>query len=249
MGLINTVGYYKGTITSNALVKSSGGLPEEDLVLLAEEVYDGETGEWLPADSEAAEITGYFQLKGHKKNELSASKQLVKITDWDGQDLLELLEMDLTGVPMQWRVEENEYNGNTSLKVTWIDPVGATPGRSVTPVSVDEVKAMAADFGYRTTAKAASAKKKVVKKTSKKPTPKPPTPPKTAAVVGKCTDQEAYTECFTLSGSEGGDELEKALEKVWREEVVEVNVDEAKITDEEWFEIKGRVAKRTNTVG
>lgn len=247
MGLINTTGYYKGTITSNALVKSSGGLPEEDLVLLAEEVYEQETQEWLPADFEDAEITGYFQLKGHEKQELAASKQLVKITEWDGQSLLDLLEMDLAGVPIQWRVEENTYKDNTSLKVTWIDPVGAIPGRSVASISIDEVKALQAEFSYKTSIKAVSAKGKEKGKDAPKTKgkSKPPKAPKATTPVGKCTDQEAYDACYSLKRDDVTDER---LNELWVKMVAQVNEDEAAITPEQWYEIKEKLLKVTAKV-
>ena len=255
MGFINIDGYFKGVIVSGEFGRSKGELPQEIWMLKATEIYDEEGEEYLPVDSEADEITAYLTMYNHDDSENFNTPQIKKITGWDGADFNVLANMDLTGVELSWRVGYGKGDYADKLGVNKVDLPDASPTRAVTKLAKEDVAALQARYApvlaaNKTAPKAASAKtaKKMVKKTNKKPTPKPPTPPKTAAVVGKCTDQEAYTECFALSGSEGGDELEKALNVVWAEEVAKVNVDEAKITDEEWFEIKGRVVKRTSKV-
>ncbi|KKK66985.1 hypothetical protein LCGC14_2958610, partial [marine sediment metagenome] len=182
-----------------------------------------------------------------------------KVTGWDGADFNVLAGMDLTGVEVSWRVGYGKGDYADKLGVNKVDLPDASPTREVTKLAKEDVAALQARYApvlavNKTAPKAASAKGKGTTaakgkgKGKGKPPAEPPTSPKTAAVVGKCTDQEAYTECFALSGSEGGDELEKALNIVWSEEVAKVNVDEAKISEEEWFEIKGRVVKRTSKV-
>ncbi len=253
MGLINQECYCKGTIIDGGLGQSRGGLPQEEWYLKATEVWDEENGEYLPVDEDHDEITAYLILMSYKDKETKSAQQVKKVLGWNGANYPELTEIERADVPVSFRVKFGTGDYAENLQVSWVAEPDASPIRAVSKISKEDAAVLQARYAgaLATTAapvKAASAKtaKKTTKKTSKKP---PAKPPKTDAVVGKCTDQEAYTECFALSGSEGGDEIEEKLNTVWEEEVTKVNVDEAKIKDEEWFEIKGRVAKRTSTVG
>ncbi len=259
MGFINTDGYFKGVIVSGEFGQSKNGLPQEIWMLKATEIYDEEGEEYLPVDSEADEITAYLTMFNHDDSENFNTSQIKKITGWDGADFNVLANMDLTGVELSWRVGYGKGDYADKLGVNKVDVPDASPTRAVTKLAKEDVVALQARYApvlaaTKAPVKAASAKtgKKTAKKTSKKspakPTPKAPPQAKPDAVVGKCTDQEAYTECFALSGSEGGDELEKALNIVWSEEVAKVNVDEAKISEEEWYTIKEQVSKRTSKV-
>ncbi len=257
--MINQEGYYKGTIIDGGLGQSSGGLPQEEWDLKAAEVWDDENEEYLPADAEHDEITAYLILMSYKDKETKTAQQVKKVLGWDGASYVELAEIKRADVPVSFRVKFGTGDYAENLQVSWVAEPDASPTKAVSKISKEDAAALQARYAGALAAtaapvKAASAKtgKKAAKKTSKKSTGRPSAPKTTAktdAVVGKCTAQEAYDECFALSGSEGGDELEKTLNKVWTEEAAKVNVDETKITDEEWFEIKGRVAKWTSKVG
>jgi hypothetical protein len=262
MSTINQEGFYKGVIVSGGFSVTGSGLPRSIWMLKASEVYDPEGQEYLPADSEADEITAYLCMFNHDGKENFNNPRIKKITGWDGGDFNDLSEMDLEGVELSFRVEYGTKEYADKLGVNGVDVPDASPTRSVTKLDKAAIDVLQAKYAgglakTKAPAKAVSAKWKGAAAKSKgkgaatKPTGRPTAPKPTAktdAVVGKCTCQEAYNECFALSGSEGGDELEKAMNKVWTEEAAAVNVDEAKITDEEWFEIKGRVVKRTSKV-
>lgn len=130
--LLSKEGYYRGVILDSGCGETSTALPQEILMLQAEDVYDIDSEDWISVDPEdGTEITWYGVLFGHKDQELANCKQLKKITGWDGANIIELGEMDFAGLPIQFRVEFNTYEGKTSLKVIWVDPEGASPFRSV----------------------------------------------------------------------------------------------------------------------
>lgn len=130
--LLSKEGYYRGVILDSGCGETSKALPQEILMLQAEDVYDIDSEEWISVDPEdGTEITWYGVLFGHKDQELANCKQLKKITGWDGANIIELGEMDFAGLPIQFRVEFNTHEEKTSLKVVWVDPKGASPFRSV----------------------------------------------------------------------------------------------------------------------
>lgn len=256
MGLINQIGYYKGTIVDGGLGQSSGGLPQEEWFLKATEVYDEENQEYLPVDEDHDEITAYQILMSYKDKETKSAQQVKKVLGWDGASFVDLAEIERADVPLSWRVKENEYEGNVTLQVSWVAEPDASPTRAVSKISKEDAAALQARYAGVLAAtaapvKAASAKGKGAATAAKdkgkgkgkgKPPAKPKptkTPPKTEA-VGKCTDQEAYDACYELKRD---DIDEEALNKLWMGEIAKVNEDEAKITPEEWFGIKTKLLK------
>lgn len=257
MGLINTTGYFKGTITDGALGQSTGGFPQEVLALKATEVYDAEGQEYLPVDDEHDEITAYLILISSKDKETKSAQQLKKIIDWDGASFVDLHGMDLADVPLSFEVQENDYKGNMTLKVNWVAEPDATPGRTVSKITKEDAAALQARYASvlastKAPAKAVSAPARGKGKGKGKATttkgsgrPKPPTAPKTTAPVGKCSADDAYNECFSLKRD---DVTKDRLNELWQKFVAQVNEDEAKITEEEWFEIKEKLLKVTAKV-
>jgi len=243
MGLINTTGYFKGTITDGGLGQSTGGFPQEVLALKAAEVYDPEGQEYLPVDDEHDEITAYLILISSKDKETRSAQQLKKITGWDGASFVDLHGMDLTDVPLSWRVEERTYEGNTTLQVQWVDVPDATPGKTVQKITKEDAAALQARYAPVLAATKAPTKA-VSAKGKGKGKGKPPKAPK-ATAVGKCTNQEAYDACYSLKRD---DVTDKRLDELWVKMVAQVSEDEATITPEQWFEIKEKLLKVTAKV-
>ncbi len=251
MGLINTIGYFKGTIVDGGLGQSSGGLPQEVWALKATEIYDEENQEYLPVDNEHDEITAYLILMSYKDKETKTAQQVKKVTGWNGASYPELAEMDLTDVPLSFRVEENTYEGNTTLQVSWVAEPDASPTRTVNKISKEDAQALQARYASvlastKAPTKAVSAKDKGVS-TATKPVTKPVTKPTTpkAATVGKCSGDDAYQACYSLKRD---NVTEGVLNELWQTEVAKVNVDEAKITEEQWYEIKETLLKQVSKV-
>ncbi len=233
------------------------------------EFWDTEESKWVDwADADVEVIAflplHFFDKKTQEQAEFSIRKKVVEVFGWDGASFKTLCGGDYSETIGQVRFEDDTYDqAKFPFKAAWLDTFDATPGRQLRQITGDDLKDLDKFMARHLQKSAKPAKAATVKgkgkgkgkitnhgvhaSTATKP-PAKPTATKTDAVVGKCTDQEAYTECFALSGSEGGDEIEKLLNVVWSEEVAKVNVDETKIKDEEWFEIKGRVSKRTSKV-
>ena len=260
MRLINTKNVYRGVIADAGFSQSTGGFPQEVLSLRAVEVYDPETDTWLPADPEANEITWYGVLIDSKDKETKNAQQLKKITGWTGASFVDLSQMNLVDVPIQFRVEPNTYKEVTTLQVSWIDITDAPPFRTVQKLDAADVVALQSRYASvlastKSAAKPVSAVsapktvtkpvvKPVVKPKATKPTAKkPPVVPKT--IVGKCNADEAYTACYNLKRDDVTDD---ALNGIWLVEVAKVNADESKITDEQWFVIKESVLGQVSKV-
>jgi hypothetical protein len=262
MGLINQIGYFRGAIIDGGLGQSSGGLPQEEWILRATEVYDEDGQEYIPVDGEHDEITAWLILMNHNRKENRNAQQVKKITDWDGASYPELMEMDLADVPLSWQVKEKtgDYEG---LEVSWVDIFDATPGRTVSRITKEEAQALQARYASvlavtKAPAKAVSAKgkgktkatarvvgEKLTKGTGRPKAPKPTAPKAATAPVGKCSADDAYNECFSLKRD---DVTEDQLNELWITELAKVNADEAKITEEEFFQIKETILKHVSKV-
>lgn len=258
MGLINTIGYFKGTIIDGALGQSSGGLPQEVWALKATEVYDEEGQEYLPADDEHDEITAYLILMSYKDKETKTAQQVKKVLAWNGASYVELAEIERTDVPLSFRIEYGKGDYSNQLQVSWVAEPDASPTRTVSKISKEDAAALQARYApvlaaTKAPTKPVSAKKG--KKTAAK-TPakgKRPTAPKTTVVpevthsapVGKCSADDAYNECFSLMRD---DVTLERLNELWTKFAAQVNKDETAVTDEQWYEIKTKLLAVTAKV-
>lgn len=263
MGLINQEGFFRGHIVDAGLSQSTNGFPQEVMALKAEEMYDPDTQEFLPVDAEHDEIMTYQILIDSKDKETKGSQQVKKITGWDGTDFTTLVENDYADVPLTFRVEENEWNENTTLQVSWIDVPDAPPTRTVSKISKEDAAALQARYASTLSKNKVAVKpKKVTAKVveekvtkAEKPAATKPTasrPMKPAAVVGKCSAEDAYNECFALSGAVEGEPSGEALNAVWLAEEAKAakkyGGDEKQVTEEEWFVVKEAIVKQTSKV-
>lgn len=278
MNLIQSEGYYRGKVVDGGLGESSGGFPKILLGLVAEEIFDDASGQYVPADPEADGIEGHLNLMEridknqpfspqNAKESLNA-KQCKKVFGWDGASYIELGDM-VAGTPIQFRVEPNTFNENTTLKVTWIDPIGASPVRGVEKLNADGVKALQAKYAgilasTKLAPKAVSAPKSVpaaaVKPAVKTPVavaPKksPGRPPRKTdsepaqSGIGRCTGDEAWAACISLKRD---DVTEDTLSEVWVRAISDttgsINTLDEKITPEQWFQIKEDVIRQVGKV-
>jgi hypothetical protein len=242
MGLINAEGFYKGVIVSGGFGVTAKGLPQSVWMLKASEVYDEEGQEFLPADGEADEITAYLCMFNHDGKENFNNPKIKKITGWDGGDFNALSEMDLEGVELSFRVEYGKREYADRLGVNGVDVVDASPTRTVTKLDKAAIDALQAKYAgalasTKAPIKAVSAKSKKAPKAPAKPKGRPSAPK--AEAVGKCSADDAYNECFALRRTDGPDAVTEAdLNERWQNLVATYNVDETKITEEEWYKIK-----------
>lgn len=148
MGQIKQIGTFKFNILEHCVtVTSKSQAPQWVASLQAVEAYDDESEQWVDYSGyEDNETTAYLVLFGREKQALLNARQLQKAIGWSGRDFAELDQMDLSKVQIQGRIEENEYNGKTSLRVQWIDHVDAEPGRQLQRLDADELKKLNAKF-------------------------------------------------------------------------------------------------------
>lgn len=229
------------------------------------EFWDAETSEWvdwMDADVEtAAYLTlNFFSKKSKEIEDFSLCEKVKEVFGWDGGSYKVLCTSDYGEVKGQVRFEDETYDkAKVPFKVVWLDTYDATPGRQLRQITGDDLdkvdKLMASHLQKSSKpAKAVSAKRKgngksgsVAARTAldgKKP-PKAPKAPKTTAAVGTCTSDDAYQACFNLKRD---DVTKERLDELWVKMVGQVDEDEAKITEEQWYEIKEKLLKVTAKV-
>lgn len=146
MSLIDRASTFRGRITDHGVSKSTNGYPQWVASLVALEIYDAEDQVWVDwSGYDVNEITAYLVLFGGK-GETLAVQQLKKITGWNGLAFSDLNSLDLSETKIQFRVEENTYEGKTRLQVAWVDEYDAEPGRTVRKLDPEDLKALDAQY-------------------------------------------------------------------------------------------------------
>lgn len=262
MSRIEQTGFYRGSIVDHGIAPSKNGAVDFSVSLLAMEKYNFETEEWEDFSKyDDNEITGHNYIYG-KKGETFVCEKVCKITGWDGSDLQELADADLSACGIQFCVEEDTYEDVTNLKVTRIDEYDARPGSGggVIKGTPDEIKALQAKYKkYMKPKKVtpATAKPKdapaTPKKQSAKKDPAPPAPPstpepapmpKSAIPEGRCSRTEAYDACYEAKAPKITD---KELNEEWFAAIISVtgSANQDNVEPEQWFHIKERVMEKT----
>ena len=86
-------------------------------------------GEWTDCSQEAIDVTGYFYLekKDGQVNNVAVDA-LRAALNWTTDDPAWLQQTDLSQVPVQLKLGNEEYNGKTKVKVQFLNPYGSTAG-------------------------------------------------------------------------------------------------------------------------
>ena len=196
MSLIKQVGTYLGFATSHGVNQSSGGFPQLVLQCEATHYYDEEISEYVKIADDVNELWAYLVLYGKNGKPIRNCEQVKKTFEWDGQSFQALAEMDLSNTRFLFRVEENTYEGNTTVQVSWIDKDDADPTRQVSSLDTKDLQNLDAKFGLA----------KVGKKTDKKKTPtgKPTVPgaSKKADAKKKVSAEKTKVEAETQTATE-----------------------------------------------
>ncbi len=263
MSQINSTGTYRGKIVDHGVgATQKSNIPQWIASLTATERWDEETGQWVDwSGYEETEITAYLCLFDKKINKCLNCTQVEKVTGWDGCDLQELSELDLSATGIQFRIETNTYvddSGQTksSLQVAWIDEYDAAPGRTVRKLDPAELKKLNAKYSKamkpKTKPATAASPKAAPKAPSRAPgiieqkTTKAPEAPAASSDLpaGKCTHDEAWEQCVDLKAKGVTDEQ---LATTWVAAAKEIapKTIEKKITEEQWFQIKELVLEKT----
>jgi hypothetical protein len=150
---MKALGNFRGTIVDAGVACTSGGFPQLVAKLQVDEMWDEDAKEWAAwddfgwteAELKDRTIVSYNILFGKKGCTLSGD-QVKKITGWEGDSFSTLAAMDLTGVKIQWRNEEDTYDGKTKVQVSWIDLYDAEPGGTVRKLDDKGIKDLDAKF-------------------------------------------------------------------------------------------------------
>ena len=174
MSQINRTGTFRGFAIDSGMGETKNGYPQWVAQLQAIECYDEDTEQWVDwSEYEEKEITGYFVLFGGDGNPTLTAKQIQKALGWSGESFQDLC-ADFSEAPIQFRIEESTYQGETRLKVTWIDDANAEPGRTIQKLDSAEVKKL--DSKYAAALRKLSGGPKPKSVPSKPPVPKPEIP-------------------------------------------------------------------------
>jgi hypothetical protein len=259
---ISNAGTYRGRVLNAAVNSSKNGFPQLAANLVADEFWDtdGEQPAWVGLQDKP-EIDTYMVLVDGKGDKTLNCKQVETVLGWDGVSLVDLDNMEFAEKQVQFRVEEREYNGKQQIQVTWLSEYDAIPGRKVSKLEPDAVKAMQAKFAKALGGKsmkpavapkatpAVPGKKPAVPVVNpvvapgKVPMRKPTTPKVPAAPGGKCSMEEAFA-YITNQELWQKDVDQKKVEDTRLCVIEEIagNKADADITPDEWYKIKEKVA-------
>lgn len=192
-------------------------------------------GEWADCSAEGLEITGYHILekRDHSLNE-STIESLKVAMGWDGRDPFWLQDnaQDLAQRPVQVKLAMEEYNGQQSVKVAFLNPYGSQRGGVAK-----------ADDGLRRSAgNRLGAKFRAYAGGTPANPPKPagkPVPPKPAAPAPSPAAPPSQATAPTASAAPRQGSEQATMEEAWAEFVKYCpppKWDQA-ATEKEWFRI------------
>lgn len=189
---IDRVGTFKGIIEEQGIGASSSGFPQYVVRLKATEKWVDSAEEmeafkltepgWVNWSEYDQYATGYFILMFNDKNNPGAHKPsfhieaLQRAVGWAGDSFATLNDPKNVGKTVMVWAEENEYQGNVSIKLQAIDAADASPNRSLRSLDPAGIQNLDAKFagalaGVKKQAKPVTA--------AKAPGKAPPTPPAT----------------------------------------------------------------------
>lgn len=247
MSTITNAGTYRGAVLEHAVSESTNGYPQLVLKMSGAQYYDETNKEWVGLQ-DAPDGWAYLILVDSKDERTLNCVQVEKAFNWDGLDLTELENMELTGKPVQFRASFRKYQNEDRLGVEWIDVYDAEPGRSVKKLDPAGIKALQSKFSKASGGKKstpASASKTAQKKTPPTVPTRQPTRPKVETIPGgKCTQAEAFEYVSNQELWKKG-VTEKIVADTWLKVVTEVVGDrpDADITPEEWFTVREKIAE------
>lgn len=147
MSLIKQAATYRGYAIDTGVSETKNGFPQYVMACQAVEVWDEDESVWVDLTaSEDVELTAYQCLFGGNGEPTRSAEQIIKIFKWSGKSFTELANLDVSQIAFQFRVEDHEYDGKTTLQVAWIDVADAVPGRQMRKLDAAGVKDLDAKF-------------------------------------------------------------------------------------------------------
>lgn len=172
---------FRGRLLEWAVNTTANGFPQFVVKLLALEMWDenadfGEEPGWVSWEEYQQEITAFLVLFDRNNKPCLNYQQVQTAFGWDGTSFAALDSGDWSNTVLQFRVEESEYQGQTRMKVTWVDAQDAVPGKTIKRLDTKDLKDL--DAKFKTALGATPKPKKADKPASP---PKPASLPKPAA--------------------------------------------------------------------
>lgn len=189
---IDRIGVFRGKPVETGVGQTRNGFPQFVARLAATQKYVEDAEEmtafglteagWVDWSSYEQEMVGYFVLIGGAGTPLLNFEQVQKALGWDGGSFAALATGDYSAKEVLFRVEENEYNGVTSLKVSWIDEPNAPINPGLRALDAAGLTNLDAKFGSVLMASKKSAPAAApAKAAAKPPTAGKPAPGKAVA--------------------------------------------------------------------
>lgn len=267
---IDSKGAFIGTIKEAVAAKSKNGFMQAVLRVLADKkwvdsaddlkfymeqgVITEAVPQWADWSAFDEDALGYLVLfKDVEFREPLLNYEQLKIaTGWAGDDFATIA--DMVGKQILFRMDEDTYNGKTSLKMNWVDSKDASPTPELRPLNAVEVAAASAllkkALGAKTKPTVAAAKPPAKAPALAKPAaPKAPkatakTPPKAnAQPVSECDQQTAWDEVMAKKGDNSDDDVTGAWVAVVTETVEETGRAEDAFTNADWGKVRSKVMK------
>jgi hypothetical protein len=265
--MIDRPGTFRGRPLEWGVSETKNGYPQFVCRFSALEYYDEEKGEYTDWSAYDQEITGYFVLYTKDKNgqwqELLNAKQIKKVLGWTGLDFGELAAGKYNEISVLFRVEDSEYNGNRSLKLTWIDGADASPTKTLPKFDADKLKGLTAKMGGALSATAGNvppkAPVKAPAKAGKKALPKatttsapaaasttppvaaPPIPASANATKPPAPTTEDTKDSAWAAVNQMNGESDEKLAEIWIVEATKIGKPEDQFTPTDWATVKNAV--------
>jgi hypothetical protein len=194
MNAIDRPGTFRGKPQEWGVSESKGGYPQFVVRIKADEYYDEEAGQWMPWSEYDQETTGYLILYTKDKTgqwqELLNSKQIKKALGWNGLDFESLANGKFEETTVLFRIEPNEFNGVTTLKMPWLDSADANPVKTLAKFDTSKLKELTAKMGGALSASAPVAPAKAPAKATAVPPKRSPGRPKSTPVASPAKSEE-----------------------------------------------------------
>lgn len=158
MSQIDSVGTYTGEIVeAGVTVTKKSGYPQLVLRIKADKKFIDTPGDMKHFGIEAPayvdwstfleDTVAYLVLfkdteNFSKETALLNYEQVQIATGWDGQSFESLADGSLIGKKILFRVEENTFEDNTRLQVSWIDAYESSPQRQLKSLDAAAIKAL-----------------------------------------------------------------------------------------------------------
>lgn len=190
---IDRDGVFQGVITEYGLrEKSETGTLAVAIKAQLDAMWNGEGwDDWKQFEMEASGFLYIIKKDGSPNT--GQVESLVRFAGWDGT-LKSLVDGTWQPTPCQFTIKPNEYQGQTSYRIDFINEHDRVPGQ-MSNVTDDKLKALEAKFGAPLRAIAGSAKRNATPPAAEKmPKPKkgpPAKPPEPAMASGPPAESDS----------------------------------------------------------